>query len=117
MTASINRSTWLRLYKNLFAEANKFNSYNYREYAKRRVRDHFRTNASERNTEKLQSLFDFGQRELASLRRQTVLVRLYAAPKLIIENLAAGEKVSKELGNIGKSPVDDKVHGGLTGSN
>jgi hypothetical protein len=107
MTSTVSRSAWLRLYKNLFAEAKKFNTYNYREYAKRRIRDYFRENINERDSSKLRSLYEYGSGELKSLKRQTTLVRLYEAPKLIIENLALGERVSKELGEI-KPNTDGK---------
>lgn len=105
MTAPVTRSAWLNLYKKLFTQATKFNDYNYREYAKRRIRDHFR--AGEKDQAKLRALYEFGLRELKSLKRQTTLAQLYISPKLIIENLAVGEKLSSELGKISDKIVGD----------
>ncbi|KAK6056481.1 complex 1 protein [Cooperia oncophora] len=44
MTSPIARSVWVNLYKQLEREAAKFPQYNYREFAKRRIREHFEAN-------------------------------------------------------------------------
>ncbi|KAK5978404.1 hypothetical protein GCK32_004583 [Trichostrongylus colubriformis] len=44
MTSPIAKSVWVNLYKQLNKEASKFPQYNYREFAKRRIREHFEAN-------------------------------------------------------------------------
>ena len=42
MSGGVGRSDWLRLYRELLRAAGGFQQYNFRETARRRVRDHFR---------------------------------------------------------------------------
>ena len=79
------RGTVLSLYHQILKEANKFASYNYREYAKRRSRDAFRENKSVTDPTKIQELLISGQRELATIKRQALINSLYHSKKLVVE--------------------------------
>uniref|UniRef100_A0A915JM95 Complex 1 LYR protein domain-containing protein n=1 Tax=Romanomermis culicivorax TaxID=13658 RepID=A0A915JM95_ROMCU len=79
--------SWIKLYKDLIRQGRLFASYNYREYTLRRVRDHFQFYRKQNlNEEQSLQLYNKGLTELASLKRQVTVNRLYAGPKLVIEN-------------------------------
>lgn len=82
---SIARADWVKLYKQLHREAEKFTQYNYRSFAHRRIRDHFEKNKTVIDIVQLQNLYKEGQRNLESLRRQTVLSSLYPHQKTVVE--------------------------------
>ncbi|EGG22517.1 hypothetical protein DFA_04645 [Cavenderia fasciculata] len=65
-------------------EAGKFASYNFREYSKRRVISGFKDNKNATG-EDLKQLITSGLTELESLKRQTIVNRLYAHRKIVIE--------------------------------
>jgi len=77
---------WLTLYKNLMSQAKQFTNYNHREYAKRRIRDHFRSNRKITDEIQLRQLYGKGKTSLESLKRQVAINQLFAGPKLVIEN-------------------------------
>ncbi|KAK6028167.1 CDK-activating kinase assembly factor MAT1 [Ostertagia ostertagi] len=68
MTSPIARSVWINLYKQLEREASKFPQYNYREFAKRRIRDHFEANRGVTDPE--------GKENLEVIRRQVALIHI-----------------------------------------
>uniref|UniRef100_A0A1I7XTN7 Complex1_LYR_dom domain-containing protein n=2 Tax=Heterorhabditis bacteriophora TaxID=37862 RepID=A0A1I7XTN7_HETBA len=74
MSGPISRGAWVKLYKQLQREANKFPQYNYRVFAQRRIRDHFEKNRSVVESEKQQQLYKKGQENLELLRRQLFLI-------------------------------------------
>ncbi len=84
------RSLVLSLYRQLLREAAKFESYNFRSYALRRVklgfRDHQQTTTS---PTQVASLIEEAKSSLELIRRQVILGRLYPANKLVIEEGAA----------------------------
>lgn len=83
---SLTKRMWLSLYKNLMSEAKQFTNYNLREYAKRRIRDHFRSNRKITDEIQLRNLYVKGVTSLESLKRQVAVNKIYAGPKLVIEN-------------------------------
>jgi hypothetical protein len=81
------RSQILGLYKELLKEGRKFRSYNFREYAVRRIRDEFKENQNVADPSKIQSFISKGKQQLESLRRQTVINNLYYQQELVIEKV------------------------------
>ncbi|TWW70594.1 LYR motif-containing protein 4A [Takifugu flavidus] len=72
MSAS-TRSQVISLYKLLLTESKKFPSYNYRNYAVRRVRDAFRANRTIGDPTTVERLITEGQQTLALIQRQSEL--------------------------------------------
>jgi len=79
------RSEVLSLYKELMRTGKQFGSYNFREYAKRRVRDAFKEHKSESDSEKIKQFISKAQENLAIMRRQVSLGQMYQQQKLVIE--------------------------------
>ncbi|XP_053680833.1 LYR motif-containing protein 4 [Anopheles nili] len=76
----------LSLYKQLLRASQKFDSYNYRMYALRRIRDAFRENKSLADNTTIANELAFAQKNLEIIQRQTIVGHLYRAPiKLVIE--------------------------------
>ena len=75
----------LSLYRQLLKESAKFDSYNFRAYALRRVRDGFRANTKVEDASRIDSLIKEAQSNLELIRRQVVLGKLYPSNKLVIE--------------------------------
>ncbi|PRP83368.1 LYR motif-containing protein 4 [Planoprotostelium fungivorum] len=67
----MSRVQTLGLYRDLVRQAKQFNSYNFREYALRRVRTGFEEGRNV-DAEGAKNLYDFGKKELHSLKRQTM---------------------------------------------
>lgn len=74
------------LYRDLMREANKFKSFNLREYAKRRISEGFRENRNETDPGKIQELIAFGESQLEMLKRQTAVQNFYHKQQLVIEH-------------------------------
>ncbi|KAG8571653.1 hypothetical protein GDO81_011738 [Engystomops pustulosus] len=84
--ASSSRAHVLNLYKVMLRESEKFNSYNYRTYAIRRVRDSFREKKNIDEFHEIQSLIYRAKENLAIIQRQVTIGQLYTTDKLIIES-------------------------------
>ncbi|XP_073532772.1 LYR motif-containing protein 4 isoform X2 [Phyllobates terribilis] len=84
--ASSSRTQVLSLYKVLLRESQKFNSYNYRTYAIRRVRDAFREKKNVDDFHEIQSLMYRAKENLEVIQRQVTIGQLYTTNKLIIES-------------------------------
>ncbi|XP_073423476.1 LYR motif-containing protein 4 isoform X3 [Dendrobates tinctorius] len=84
--ASSSRTQVLNLYKVLLRESQKFNSYNYRTYAIRRVRDAFREKKNVDDFHEIQSLIYRAKENLEVIQRQVTIGQLYTTNKLIIES-------------------------------
>ncbi|CAD6195832.1 unnamed protein product [Caenorhabditis auriculariae] len=85
MTAAIPRGSWVNLYKQLQREAKKFPQYNYRVFAQRRVREYFEVNKSQTDTQKLETLYKEGLRNLESIKRQVAIGTLYPHQQTVVE--------------------------------
>lgn len=81
---SVSRSQWLGLYRNLLREAASFSHYNFRSFALRRVREHFRREQPA-DVEAAQ-LYEKGLKELASLKRQVSVHGLSPQRPIVIES-------------------------------
>ncbi|KAL1498521.1 hypothetical protein AB1Y20_013843 [Prymnesium parvum] len=77
----------LRLYRHLLRAASSFANYNFREYARRRVREDFRSTRPPPPEEALAA----AERQLRAVRRQALVSRLYPQEGHSMEvELAAG---------------------------
>ncbi|KAL2722137.1 protein bcn92 [Vespula maculifrons] len=75
----------LNLYRNLIRECKKWNSYNFRMYALRKVRYEFQQNKTLQDEKEIQQCFKKGQEALEMIKRQVIIGHLYATRPLIIE--------------------------------
>jgi hypothetical protein len=80
-----SKSKILSLYKTLIKESNKFSSYNFREYAKRRIKYEFEENKAVTQKETVRLLLKQAESKLESLKRQVIVSQLFPAGKNIIE--------------------------------
>lgn len=74
----------LKMYKELLKEANKFNSYYYRNYFGRKIKLQFRKHMTA-DEDTSRELMKRSEDMLTMLRRQTVITNLYGNSKLVIE--------------------------------
>nr|XP_046912503.1 LYR motif-containing protein 4-like isoform X1 [Dermatophagoides farinae] len=81
-----NRTLILSLYRKMLRESRKFDSYIYREYAWRRIREAFRQNMNETNEQKIRTLIEDAQNNLQIIQRQTLIGSLYPSKKLVVED-------------------------------
>ncbi|RWS02157.1 bcn92-like protein, partial [Dinothrombium tinctorium] len=82
----------LSLYKRLLREAEKFDAYNYRCYALRRIRDAFREHQSIEDFAKIGQLIAEGESSLEMIKRQVIIGHLYKTSPLVVENFQRNEK-------------------------
>jgi len=76
----------LSLYRQILKQANKFSSYNYREYTLRRTKDAFRANRNIKDLKETEKLLEEGRKNLDVIQRQALINNLYHSQKLVIEN-------------------------------
>lgn len=84
--ASSQRTQVLSLYRRLLKESSQFDSYNFRAYALRRVRDAFRANVAVTDPKTIDRLIKDGQSNLALIKRQVTIGKMYPSNHLVIEN-------------------------------
>ncbi|KAM3719231.1 LYR motif-containing protein [Dirofilaria immitis] len=89
---SVSRVGWIRLYKQLLRSASQFPQYNYREFFKRRIRDHFTAAVINKNISQAE-FYEKCQELLQAIRRQSILYQNYPISKLVIEK-KSGDKES-----------------------
>ncbi|ODV81431.1 uncharacterized protein CANTADRAFT_107799 [Suhomyces tanzawaensis NRRL Y-17324] len=77
----------LSLYKQLLNKAYKFDNYNFREYAKRKITHSFKTNKSVTDGESITQLYNAGIDSLAQLHRQATISGMFTFDKLVVEPL------------------------------
>ena len=82
---SLTRIETLSLYRRLMRLSGQFSIYNYREYARRRVRDAFRANKLTTDPAKLSKLHSEAAESVGLLQRQTRLTEMYGIGKLVLE--------------------------------
>ena len=85
MSAASQKTVVLSLYRRLLRESSQFTSYNYRNYFLRRIREEFRQNSQVKDCQKIQEFIKKAQNDLAVIKRQVVLGKLYPADKLVVE--------------------------------
>ncbi|XP_056648595.1 LYR motif-containing protein 4 isoform X2 [Diorhabda sublineata] len=76
----------LKLFKSMIRESKKISSYNFREYAIRRIRDGFKENKILSNPKEVQIAIQKAQSDLDIIKRQVIVGQLYSAEKLVIEH-------------------------------
>lgn len=80
-----SRDAILSLYRNLIRESKKWNSYNYRMYALRKIRHEFKENKRLTDNEKVTQCYAKGQETLTIIKKQVILGDLYSTRPLVIE--------------------------------
>ncbi|XP_012253587.2 protein bcn92 isoform X2 [Athalia rosae] len=82
---AVTREAIIGLYRNMIRQSKKWNSYNYRTYALRKIRHEFRENKTLKDQEKIKDTFQFGVQNLEVIKRQVILGNLYGGRPLVIE--------------------------------
>lgn len=80
-----SKRTVLYLYRNLLRESSKFQNYNFREYALRRVRYSFQQHKNEGDASKIQEFVKCAEENLQLIKRQVAVGKLYMDPPLVVE--------------------------------
>ncbi|KAJ8121857.1 hypothetical protein ONZ43_g1799 [Nemania bipapillata] len=90
------------LYRQLLRTGDKFQAYNFREYAKRRTRDAFRESKGVEDPRQIQDLIQKGLKDLeimkvrtaflAGIARQTVVSQFYQIDRLVVEGGMSGKQ-------------------------
>ena len=84
----MERSATLRLYRQLLKSAGQFEDYNFRHYAVRSTKNRFREGRSVKDVAAATALAVEGTNQLALLRRQVIVGRLYAANRVLLDAAA-----------------------------
>ncbi|EGC29825.1 hypothetical protein DICPUDRAFT_42342 [Dictyostelium purpureum] len=74
----------LHLYRSFLRASNKFSSYNFREYALRRVATGFRENKN-KNESETKDLIKESMKDLEMVKRQSLINSMYSKNKLVVE--------------------------------
>ncbi|KAK9305067.1 hypothetical protein QLX08_003760 [Tetragonisca angustula] len=82
-----NRRAILSLYRNLIRESKKWNLYNYRMYALRKIQHEFKQNKTIQDIEKINECYAKGRENLEIIKRQATIGNLYSTRPLIIETV------------------------------
>jgi len=77
------------LYRQLLREAEKIDSYNFRMYAQRKIRDTYRENRKLNDFEAIEKEMQYAKDSLELIRRQVIIGHLYSSEKLVIEQKKA----------------------------
>jgi len=85
MASNQLRSSVLSVYKNLLRCGEKFADFNYRMYAKRRIRDSFHENKTLTDSKQIQEKIKFAKDNLKVIERQVIVGNLYKDTTLVIE--------------------------------
>ncbi|XP_003706208.1 LYR motif-containing protein bcn92 [Megachile rotundata] len=81
------RSCVLRLYRDLIRESKKWNSYNYRMYALRKIRHEFHENKTLKDKDMIDECYNKGHEALEIIKRQALIGNLYCTRPLVIETM------------------------------
>ncbi|XP_017777486.1 PREDICTED: LYR motif-containing protein 4 [Nicrophorus vespilloides] len=77
----------LSLYKCLLNESKKFPSYNFRNYAVRKIKDSFKANRNLSDPSQIMVKMQEAKTNLEIIRRQVMIGQMYSTDKLVIENV------------------------------
>ncbi|KAL3892965.1 MAG: hypothetical protein SGPRY_014607, partial [Prymnesium sp.] len=75
----------ISLYRQLLRAGGEFSNYNFRQYALRVAREDFRKGAAVTEPRAAQKLYESGLEQLAMLRRQATMSRLFPLKKHAME--------------------------------
>jgi len=76
--AAPSRPALLSLYKQMLRESAKFQDFNFRAWAIRRVRDEFKAGAALQDAQKIQQQFNWANENLNIIKRQTTIGQLFS---------------------------------------
>lgn len=76
----------LSLYKVMLRESQKFSSYNFRNYALRKIQDSFRINKEIQDPKIIAEKLKEAKHNLEIIKRQVIVGQMYATDKLVIEH-------------------------------
>ncbi|KAK6459293.1 uncharacterized protein RJT20DRAFT_14981 [Scheffersomyces xylosifermentans] len=82
-----NSKQVLSLYKQMLEKAYKFDNYNFREYAKRKIHNSFKEHKGLTDEKEINQFYNQGINSLAQLHRQTTISQMFTFDKLVVEPL------------------------------
>lgn len=75
----------LKLYKQLLRYSSRMASYNFRQYAVRRVRDSFIANKALSDPAAIKQELEKGYQQLEVVKRQSLISQMYKGDRLVVE--------------------------------
>ena len=81
----MNNQVVIALYRSFLQNARKFQNYNFREYARRKIKYEFQKGKALKEEAAIQRLYREGQEKLELLRRQVIISSLYPEEMSVIE--------------------------------
>jgi len=81
----VSRRSVLNLYRNLLREGGKFQNYNFRQYALRKIRDSFHQHKYETETAKITEFMACAEEGLQLVKRQVSIGKLYSDEPIAVE--------------------------------
>jgi len=82
-----NSKDVLKLYRQLLQTSFKFDNYNFREWAKRKIIHDFKSHKDLKSPEEITKFYNDGITGLSQLDRQTTISQMYTFEKLVVEPL------------------------------
>ena len=76
----------LGLYRDLLRNSSKISNYNFREHARRRVKEEFRSNKDVVDSGIQRSKYDWGSQNLEIVKRQSLLSHIYKESGTVLGN-------------------------------
>jgi len=87
------RDALLHLYSLMLRSSRTFSSYNFRQYFVARTKSTFKEIQNESDPAKLSEFYNNTVKELAILRRSSIVNQLYGGMKLVVEQDKSGQKL------------------------
>eukprot|EP00112_Aurelia_sp_Birch-Aquarium-sp1_P013773 Seg2939.1 transcript_id=Seg2939.1/GoldUCD/mRNA.D3Y31 product="hypothetical protein" pseudo=true protein_id=Seg2939.1/GoldUCD/D3Y31 len=84
--AASSRLEIMKLYRDMMRTGQQFTSYNFREYAKRRIRDAFKQHIGETDPARINQFMTKAKENHELIKRQVAIGQMYQPTKLVIEN-------------------------------
>mmetsp|Transcript_16733 Transcript_16733/g.31703 ORF Transcript_16733/g.31703 Transcript_16733/m.31703 type:complete len:90 (-) Transcript_16733:156-425(-) len=83
----MNSSSSISLFRSLMRETHKMNDYNFRSYARRRVKHGFLKNRNLQGEELAAAMLE-GEQQLSLLKRQVIIGNLYPSGASVMDSLS-----------------------------
>lgn len=75
----------VRLYRDLLRHSVRLSSYNFRQYAVRRIRDAYLSNRGLTDQAQIDRELSYGHEQLNLLKRQATISQMYKEDRLVVE--------------------------------
>lgn len=83
---AVSQKQVLKLYRDMIREAKKFQAYNFRNYALRRIKDGFSMEKGLKDNNKISDKYNLALKSYEMLKRQVIIQNLYKTDNIVVEN-------------------------------